>query len=82
MNHNQWDSLICILRTVVPDNRKTLGKIGASTVAFFAQASFFEMHKLLFLWSELNRKEITTNELMSNYCRIITAAWSSPGQPS
>jgi len=36
LNRNQWESLLCILRTVVPENRKTFGMKGAST-AFVAQ---------------------------------------------
>lgn len=36
ISRNQWESLLCILKTVVPENRKTFGMKGAAT-AFVAQ---------------------------------------------
>lgn len=36
ISRNQWESLLCVLKTVVPENRKTFGTKGAST-AFVAQ---------------------------------------------
>ena len=79
INHNQWESLVCILRTVMPEKRKKFISKGAITT-FLAKASFLTettFHFISTRWIEIQvTKNLIYGNVLKNYNCTVELFWA------
>lgn len=78
LNRNQWESMICLVQSVIPQGKKRLNLYGALSV-FTIEVCFFSR------CTRFNQSFESFGSVMFHYvcvCRITMQQWNSTGHRS